>query len=473
MLFRFSRTLAFLFVPLVCRAQAILVPARYELQVRVDFAEETLQGRARLLLVNSGTEPVTRASFLLYRLLTVRGVTGVKDALEFSQKVVAITDFPKQQVNQVIVSLSEPLPPGERTAVTIEYDGFLLGYAETGMRYIQDRVDPHFTMLRDDALAYPRPGLPSLAAGRQSVNWRYEYDARITVPKDMRVVNGGTLLETVVDGERATYHYKSLRPSWRMDFAIGRYQTISVGAVSVHHLPEDQAGAKGVADAVQRAINLFTSWFGPLRDPTPIAFIEIPDGWGSQTDATAILQTAAAFRDPRRYGEAYHEVSHLWNVRDSEQPSPRLNEGLATFLETLATQEFTGGRVREEKVAAILERLRGNLAKRPALRNTPLIAYGRAGMTDLSYTVGGVFFDLLHRLIGAEAFQMAVRDFYGRYAARGASTAEFLETIRQSSPVETRALVSDWILTAAWTERIHQFKDVDALLGYYRRTGGE
>ncbi len=52
-----------------------LRPVRYELDLRVDFGEETVSGTARLTLRNPSSSPASRASLLLYRLLTVRGVT--------------------------------------------------------------------------------------------------------------------------------------------------------------------------------------------------------------------------------------------------------------------------------------------------------------------------------------------------------------------------------------------------------------
>ena len=70
--------------------------------------------------------------------------------------------------------------------------------------------------------------------------------------------------------------------------------------------------------------------------------IEVPDGWGSQADVTCILQTAAAFRDPARLVEVYHEVSHLWNVPATDLPSPRWDEGLATFLQFRMADERDG-----------------------------------------------------------------------------------------------------------------------------------
>jgi hypothetical protein len=61
----------------------------------------------------------------------------------------------------------------------------------------------------------------------------------------------------------------------------------------------------------------------------------------SQADVAAILLAAAAFRDSTDH-ELYHEVAHLWNPPATDLPSPRWNEGLSSFLEYLAEEQFTG-----------------------------------------------------------------------------------------------------------------------------------
>ena len=146
-----------------------LVPTRYELDLRVDFHEERIAGTARIALKNPGTSPASEASFLLYRLMTVTAVRDpARRPLAFQQSVVPFEDDAKKQTNHVLVALAPPLEPGRTATVEIEYGGYLTGYAETGSLYIQDRVDEAFTILREDADAYPTVRIPSHAKNRAS-----------------------------------------------------------------------------------------------------------------------------------------------------------------------------------------------------------------------------------------------------------------------------------------------------------------
>lgn len=451
------------------RAQVVLSPLHYDLSLDVDHASELLRGTARIVVENPSDQPVDVASLLLYRLLRVGSVRGdAGEALGFAQDVVAFEDFEKLQVNQLRVTLAEPLAPGQRTALGIEYEGHLLGYAETGMRYIQDRIDPAFTILRADSYAYPQPGYPSNAVNRGVPMPSFTYAARIAVDSGLVVANGGRLEGIDSTGDRVTYRYSSLEPSWRMDFAIANYTRLSVGSIHVFHLPGSAEGAAGVAGAARTALTVFSDWFGPLPDAATLTFIESPDGWGSQADVTTIIQTSAAFRDPRRHREVYHEISHLWTPAPTDRPAPRWEEGLASFLEYLVTEEVTGQPVVDARAEQLVEWLRGQLPARPAWRDVPMLDYGRHRLTDLSYSVGALFFDLLYRSVGRDTFNEIIARYVADFRVGGGGTSDLVDVIRATAGLDLTRLVDDWIHTTGWVERIEQGTTIEELAEHYR-----
>ena len=404
-----------------------LAPTRYELVLSVDFHEERIQGSARVTIENRGQSPAAEASFLLYRLLTVSAVgDGAGASLAFSQNVVAFDDDPRRQANQLRVLLAPALSPGERRVVDVAYGGFLAGYVETGALYIQDRVSEDFTILREDADAYPTLRPPSYAKIRAAALPEFDYLARITVPETHVVANGGRLVERTVRDGRATYVYTNLRPAWRMDFAIARFRTLDAPGLRVFALPVDTAGAERVLRASSAAMDLFGKWFGPRPVAAAFTIIEIPDGWGSQTDVTSILQSAAAFRDAAKIDEVYHEVSHLWNVPANDRPSCRWEEGLASFLGALAQERLDGGPSLDSRADRTLSRLRQRLAAEPRLRSVPMLAYGREQMTSDSYRTGMILFYVLYRIVGPQRFEAVLRDYDAAYTASGGTTMELV-----------------------------------------------
>jgi len=448
----------------------VLTPVHYDLNIEVDFEAEVLRATARLDLRNTSTMPVREVSLLLYRLFQVRAVVDDRGRdLEFTQAVVAFEDFARQQVNHVLVTLPEPLDPEGRATIRVRYDGHLLGYAETGMRYIQDRIDTAFTILRDDAYAYPLPGVLSTAANRSVATPAFTYSARITVPKGLTVANGGRLEGADTVGQSVTFRYSSLKPSWRMDFAIARFTEVASGAVRVFHLPGDEAGASGVGQAAAEALARYTSWFGPRPEPAPLTFIEIPDGWGSQADVTTIIQSAAAFTNPRFHGEVYHEIAHLWSVEASERPSPRWEEGLASFLEDLVTEEVTGTPTVAPRADRLVEWLRGQLPTHRIWRSVPLVEYGQAGLTDLSYSVGHLYFALLYRLAGPETFNRIIGGFAAEFGTGGGTTQDLSSLVSLAAAADFGPLNDDWLFTVGWADRIAQHASLQELEAIYRR----
>ena len=444
-------------------------PTHYDLSIALDVPAERLEGTARISLANASSEPVTEVPFLLYRRMRVAGAENERgDRLAVRQDLVPFEDFPALVVTRAVVTLPAPLAAGAGTTITLRWEGTLQGYAETGMAYIQDRIGPDFTILRDDAWAYPRPGSPSLASLRGAPPPVFSYRAAITVPADLVVANGGRLLGVDSTAGRATYVYESLRPSWRMDFAIARYGLLHAGPIRIYYFEGEEAGAGRVARAASDALALLGRWFGPLGASDGLAFIEIPDGWGSQRDETAIIQTAAAFRDSTRLPEVYHEVSHLWNVPDLDRPSPRLQEGLATYLSYRIEGAVTGTAALDSMANRVLTRLRRELPDHPRWREVPPVRYGAEGLTDLSYRVGALFFYLLERLEGPGNFDRAWREYFQSHREAGGTTREFVEVARAASRVDPGRLFEEWLFSTGWAAQVEAREDINALLDHYR-----
>lgn len=431
-----------------------VTPTRYVLTVRIDYEERRLEGTARITLRNFSNGPVSEVPLLLYRLMEVRAAEVNGTAARWTQRVVAFSDFSTLQATHARITLPAPLLPGGTVDLQVRYDGHLLGYAETGMAYVRDHIEPSFTILRDDALAFPRIGYPSVAVNRRAPFPSYDYLARITVPESLVVVNGGRLMERTAATGWATYVYRSVKPSWRMDFAIGDYAVIEEGPIRVAYLRRDSVGAKRVAASARRSHDLFTQWFGRLRGEPSLTILELEDGYGSQADVAAIMQTAAAFRDSTRDRELYHEVAHLWNPPEKDLPSPRWNEGLSSFLEYLAQEQFTGRPVADARADQLLDWLREIGPRRERLTRVPPIDYGKEQMTDYSYSVGALLFHLLYGVVGPERFRAIIGDFARQYATTGGSIADLVALANRTAQMDLRKLFDDWVHTAGWWSAI-------------------
>lgn len=421
------------------------------LNVALDYGERSLAGSIIFELENWTTRPARTVSFVAGRLMTVSTVRdGSGRPLRYMQDVERFHDEPLWQVNHLRVTLPRAIPAGGRTTVRIEYAGNLVGYTEVGWLYVKDRIDTAFTILRADALAFPIVGGLSFAANRTVPRHDFTYDASVRVPARYVVATGGAVTRIAQADATVIWRYESRGPSPFLNIAIAPFDTLVDGGVRVFYFRADSAGARRLMTSAQAALRFFAQAFGPLHAPVSLTIAEIPDGWGSQASLVGgIIQTASAFRDTTRVGELYHELSHLWNARDTDAPSPRWNEGLAMFLQGLIHERVDGWTGREDSYRQLIASLKRRVADDSTVRQTPVIEYGARNMTNRSYAVGDLMFATLYELVGEAEFNRIVGGYYQEFA-NGGTTRDFVAFAKRTAARDLTIFFEDWLFTTRW-----------------------
>jgi hypothetical protein len=430
-----------------------IAPVAYDLAIAVDYDESMITGSGRLTVRNRSDRSVRRVPLLLYRMMKVTELTSPDgDPLPYTERILPYDDWEQLQVNYVDVE-TPALAPGDTTTLAIAWEGYLHGYTEA-MRYVRDHIDPQYTTIRQETKAYPVVGYPSWRATAVAGLVDFDVELRVTVPDSLVVAYGGRLVGVDRAGGSATYHYRSHRPSWRIDVAIAPYEILERDGLTVFHFPADRDGAAIVADGFLRALDRYAEWFGPLHDFGGYAIIEVPTGYGSQAAVNNILLQASGFEQTDDLTQLYHEASHLWNVELSDLPSPRWDEGLAMFLQALLVDVFAG----DDHLTAVEQlaertsgRLRAQFEREPRLAEIPPIAYGQEDVTDLSYRTGMLMFGVLYDLIGQEGLNRLVGGFYQQHHATGAATEDFVALAHSVSAVPLERFFDDWLYGTGYT----------------------
>ena len=445
-----------------------LAPVAYDLAITVDYDQRIINGSGRITVRNTSEHPVRHVPLLLYRMMKASDIVGVDGRrLRFTQEILPFDDWEQLQVNYVDVTIPS-LGAGQETTLSIAWGGRLHGYTEA-MRYVQDHIDPAYTTVREETKAYPVIGYPSWRANVSAGMPDFDVELRVTVPDTLVVAYGGELLDVAQADGKATYHYRSLIPSWRIDVAIAPYEITRRDGLTLFYFPEDRAGAETVARGFVHAVEQYADWFGPLHDFRGYAIIEVPTGYGSQAAVNDILLQASVFQHPDDLTQIYHETSHLWNVELSDRPSPRWDEGLATFHQALLVDVFAKDEALtavEELARRMRDRLRTQFQNEPRLGTIPPFHFGTEDVTDLSYRVGMLMFGVLHYLIGQERLNTLVGDFYQEHHADGASTADFVAQANRVAPVDLERFFQDWLYGAGYT----RFLDGDLSLAQIAST---
>ena len=440
------------------------------LEIQVDYQRGTIAGTAILGLRNGSDRPAAEIPLLLNRLMTVSRIGGSGgESLAFRQDIVVFQDDSIRQVNAIVATPARPVARGDSLRIVVQYGGILVGYTETGSLYIKDRVSRDFTILREDAYAFPVTALPSWKSRRAMVRERFTFAAKITVPAGLVVAMGGAPGDAVPRDSLVSWTYRSTEPVPFLNITIAPYRVSESGQARVFSLPADSMGGQLVGRAVDSALERYTGWFGALGARPRVVVMEIPEGFGSQADlAAGIIMTADAFRDRGQLRQLYHELSHLWNPPDLDHPSPRWNEGLASFLEWRMAAELDGWTGWEAQLERSLQSLMRRCATAPRCDEQPLLAFGEAGLTGRSYSVGMLMFYALHELMGPEGFNRAYREFFQRYRTSGATTADLVAVYRRADPRSERVF-SDWLFTTRWYGRLSAGDSLRRIIDGYRQ----
>lgn len=455
----------------IIHAQAAPEPfavRRAILKLAVNFDSSTLSGAMTYEMENWTDAPVSTVSFLTHRLMEASSVTdGAGHPLPFTQDVKRFLDDPIRQVNQVIVTLPSPVAPNQRTTVTIDYAGYLTPSTEIGWLYVRDHVDTAFTVIRSDGLAFPIIGGLRSAANRRAPYPDFYYEADIRVPARFLVAAGGERTVTPNADGTTTWHYKSDGQSPFLNISIAPFDTVFAQGVSIFYFPADSLGARRLLASAKRALATYAEWFGPLHSDASVTITEIPNGWGSQGHPIGgILQDAATFRDSTQVAQLYHELSHFWNVVDTDAPSPRWNEGLASFLEQLTRERLDGWTGRADLEQRWIASLKRRVASDSTYRTLPFVDYGKAAVTGRSYSVGWIMFSALYDLIGPVEFNKLVGGFYQQHYS-GATTADFAAFAKKTAPRDLSGFFDDWLFTTGWTKVLADSKSAHDIAVHY------
>jgi len=430
-----------------------------------------LSGQAVILMRNTSESSLTEIPLILHRLMKIESLRdGKGNPLDYKEALTELEGWENFQVNAASAALHTPLIPGGELSLQIEYKGQLTGYPESGMLYVRETLDPEFTIIRYETFSYPQVSAPSQEAVREARGTDFfDYRFTATVPKGHVVAHGSRLVERQDTAETTTFTYESTRPESVMMFPIAPYQMLGGGAADFIFFAEDAVGARRLAQAAELTFALFENWFGKrMNSEDRITFIEIPAYFGSQASSPTIIQTSAAYKDDSRLTELYHEISHLWNPYEPGITPSRWNEGFATFLQYLTDDHFRDSSALEQQLDRLLLSTQNKLDDEPAWRELPMKEFGSAGATSLSYSAGGLFFALIHRTLGNDAFLEFYKDFYKKQGRNGATATDFARYAESYGNTEITTIFGDWMLSARWAEDVAVAKSFDELAKIHR-----
>lgn len=421
----------------------------YGLRFHVKPGEQRLDAQAELTFSNSGASTIDRVPLMLNRLLRVESVADAAGhPLPFTQQVVSMADSEFWQVNQVSVQLPEPFAPGKELRLALRYRGTLAGNTEV-MRYVRDRVDEKYTLLRAETMPYPVLGTASEQSWTRLYDSSFRYDVSVRMPKDYVLACGAMpTTQKAVEGD-VEFSCSATEPQSQLNLAIAKFKILedAPNKLRVYALPEDAAAGASLLVEMKRARDFFASYFGTLPGTSGLSVIELPDGWGSYAGVGFVFQTSASFKDRENLRELYHEVSHRWNAT----PDPELrrtrwfDEAFASYFEALALRALSSDKAYHDD----LERARSSYVREAhedeRAINVPIAQYGKYDIGQYSYLKGPWSLYVLHQTIGEEAFRKVIAEFLTRHQQKPATFQDFQRIVKEVTGRDLQSYFDEWI----------------------------
>jgi leukotriene-A4 hydrolase len=424
------------------------------LDLTADFASKTLGGKATLTVERA---PDAREIVLDTKNLTIEGVTA--------QDGRALT-FAAGAADPILGQpLTVQLPPGV-TAITI---GYRTSPAAAALQWLEpsqtaDRKHPYLYSQGQAILT--RTWIPT----QDSPGIRQTYEARVTVPRDLRAVMSAEQLtpegEEGPSGRTFRFRMTHAIPPYLIAIAAGDLAFRSLGPrTGVYAEPSVVGGAATEFADLESMVTAAESLLGPYlwgRYDVLVLPPSFPFGGMENPMVTFATPTILA-GDKSLVSLLAHELAHSWSgnlVTNATWSDFWLNEGFTTYVEN-RIMEAVYGKARAEvfrvlgwrDLATEIDRLGGMQSKDTILH---VDLQGRDpddGATQIPYEKGAALLRVIEQAVGREKFDAYLKGYFQRYAFKPITTAQFLTDIRANlltdKTVEAKIRLEDWIYKPA------------------------
>jgi hypothetical protein len=346
---------------------------RYDLNVRIEPAQQRLGARGKLTLRNDSPTPQKLADLQISSSLSWRSIKANGKAVQFvSQPYTSDIDH-TGSLSEAIVTLPETIPPKASIELEIAYEGVIVLDATRLTRIGApqdeanssdwDQITPNFTAVRGfgNVAWYPvATEAASLSEGKSLFEvegrWRARESAstmrlQVAVPDDLEnapentqeqapelLVNATTcpVAHEVQHEFVADCTFRQLA-SIVPTFVIADYELVDRPAVAVHFLHGHDSSATNYADAAEKVIPLITEWFGTPHSKAQTADLSNPNA--APFESGSLLLTPLASSDAKLSAlAAALQLTHAAFI----SPRPWINEGLAHFAQALYLEQQKG-----------------------------------------------------------------------------------------------------------------------------------
>lgn len=353
--------------------------------------------------------------------------------------------------NELIVTLPIPSQAGEQIQFTVTYSGV----PATGLHIKPNRHNER-TFFSDNWPDLTRNWLPVVDHVAEKATCEFI----VTAPVRYQVVCNGLLLEeTNLNATQKRTHWKQSIPisPWLYvlgvaEFAVQYVDTFDGKSIQTWVFHQDRdAGFADFAKPTKEVLEFYTRYVGPFAYEK-LANIQASSVSGGMESASAILyneKSVVGDGNFRWKKVVVHEIAHQWfgcAVTESDWDDVWLSEGFATYFTALFIEHAYG---RDEFVKEMQD------ARRTTFNfytDNPTHTIVHNNLSDMrkvtsshTYQKGAWVLHMLRNMIGDEAFEKGIKNYYRKYMNSTASTKDFQVEMEKVSGLDLTAFFKQWL----------------------------
>ncbi len=427
------------------------------LDIRLDFAKKAVVGTmtAEVRAINGGlrTLPLDAAEM---RIKGARLVHPEQAELTF-----------RHDGHDLHLDLGKPRGPGELLTIAVDYEAT----PRRGLYF----VGP------DEA--YPDKPLQAWTQGEDEDSqfwfpcWDYpndkaSFECRVSVPKPMKALSNGRLIasgDDPKDPERNLWHWRIGIPqvTYLATLAAGDFAVVTEEwkgiPVSYWVEPGREEDAKRSLGNTIHMLGFFSDWLDlkyPYEKYDQVCVSDFLFGGMENTTATTLTDTtlhdARAHLDFSSDGLVAHELAHQWfgdllTCRDWSHAW--LNEGFATYFETLWREDFEG---RDAALYDLHGTAQWYLGEDRDSYRRPVVTKVYEQSIDLFdghlYGKGALVLHALRGELGDDLFRKAMRHYVRSRAGTVVDTHDLIDAIREATGRDLEWFFDQWVFGKGYPE---------------------
>lgn len=450
------------------------------LDLRTDFAARQLSGRATLDI-----QRVPGASRIVLdtRDLDIRAVTDTSG----KALVHALGDSVPLLGRPLTVTLPVATGgDGDKTRIVIDYATRPSAAALQWLAPEQTAGKKQPYLFSQGQAILTRTWIPT----QDSPGIRQTYEARITVPAELRAVMSAEQLTpdgvAADGGKRYDFRLTQPIPPYLIALAVGDLDFKSIGPrTGVYTEPAVLATAANEFVDLEKMVQAAESIGGPYRWGRYDILVLPPSfPFGGMENPRLTFATPTILAGDRSLTSLVaHELAHSWSgnlVTNATWSDFWLNEGFTVFFE-LRIMEALYGRERADMLEVLGRReLTDEIARVGATSPETILHPDLKGrdpddsVGPIAYEKGAALLKMIEAAVGREKFEAYLRGYFDRHAFTSLTTAQFLADLRQhllaSMPgVEEKLRLDEWIYQPGLPSNATQpvsdsFTKVDAVI---------